>query len=122
MNRRFLVKKVAAAFAAAAFPSATISMWSMTATGKTRNHRIEIGDFKFSPERLEVSAGDTITWINHDITPHTATAADGSWDTGELVRGGEASIVVSADMAPEYFCAFHPMMKAHLSINKLATH
>ena len=117
MNRRVLLKKVAAAIAAATFPSVAVIIWSSAATARPREHRIVIGDFKFSPALPEVSAGDTITWVNHDITPHTATAVDGSWDTGELVRGAEASIAVTANMEPEYFCIFHPMMKAQLVIS-----
>jgi len=119
MNRRFLLKKVVAAIAAAAFPPVPVIMWSGTAIANPREHRIETGDFKFSPTRVEVSVGDTITWVNHDITPHTATAVDGSWDTGELVKGAEASIAVTADMGSGYFCAFHPMMKAQLSITPI---
>jgi len=44
-------------------------------------HIIEIRDFVFSPISVEVKAGDTITWTNFDIVPHTATAIDHSWDS-----------------------------------------
>jgi len=120
MKRRYFLQRVAAVIAAAAFPAAATFMWFGTAIAKPRTHRIEIGDFRFTPDSTEASPGDTITWINLDITPHTATASDGSWDTGELVKGAEASIAVTAEMASDYFCAFHPMMKAQLSINKSA--
>lgn len=119
MKRRFLLRRAAAAIAATAFPS--VPVWSGTAIAKRREHRVKIGDFEFSPAALEVSVGDTILWVNHDITPHTATATDGSWDTGELTKGAEARTAVTAKMGSDYFCAFHPMMKAHLVISKSAT-
>ncbi len=120
MKRRFLLRRAAAAIAAAAFP--LVPVWSGAAIAKRREHRVEIGDFEFSPAALEVSVGDTIIWVNHDITPHTATATDGSWDTGELANGAEARIAVTANTGSDYFCAFHPVMKALLAISKSATH
>ncbi len=77
---------------------------------------IEIRDFLFDPAQLEVLPGDGITWINRDIVPHTVTAIDGSWDSGSLKRGEEWSILIDAGMEPEYYCLFHPMMKARLRI------
>ncbi len=115
MKRRFFLRKVAAAIAAAAFPTLPF-MWSANAAAQPRQHRVEISGFKFTPDRLEVSIGDTITWINRDIAPHTATASEGGWDTGELVKGAEASVPVTAGMETSYFCAFHPMMKARLAV------
>ena len=115
MIRRLFLRKAAAAIAAAAFPTLHLS-WSGRVVARPRPHRVEIEGFRFTPNRLEVSVGDTITWINRDIAPHTATATDGGWNTGELVKDAEASITVAAGMETTYFCAFHPMMKARLSI------
>ncbi|MEM7636506.1 MAG: plastocyanin/azurin family copper-binding protein [Pseudomonadota bacterium] len=115
MSRRLFIKKVAAAIAAAAFPAHPFA-FPGSAVADTRTHRVEISGFRFTPDRLDVSVGDTITWINRDIAPHTATASEGGWDTGELVKDAQASITVTADMETSYFCAFHPMMKAQLSI------
>lgn len=115
MTRRLFLTKAAAAIAAAAFPALSLA-WSGKAKARPRLHRVEISSFRFTPDQLAVSAGDTITWINRDIAPHTATAIDGSWDTGALVKDAEASVTATAGMETMYFCAFHPMMKAHISI------
>lgn len=77
-------------------------------------HVIEIKAFKFVPAELTVRAGDTVKWINRDIAPHTATARDRSWDTKRLKKGEAMSIVVTKDMKMEYFCLYHPQMKARL--------
>lgn len=87
-----------------------------SASGAGTTHVVEIRDFLFVPDRLEVRAGDQITWINRDIAPHTATAIDASWDSGELGRAEEWQTTVEPDMETEYFCRFHPMMKATLKI------
>ncbi|HMB48325.1 MAG TPA: cupredoxin family copper-binding protein [Afifellaceae bacterium] len=78
------------------------------------NHEVEIKAFKFVPATLKVSPGDTITWTNRDLVPHTATAHDKSWDTGRIERGKSASITCRQGMATAYFCRFHPAMKAKL--------
>ena len=78
------------------------------------HHRVEIIGLKFVPDVLTVRAEDTVTFVNRDIAPHTATASDRSWDTGTLARDAEATITVTAGMTPTYFCRFHPMMKGVL--------
>ena len=86
-----------------------------SSTGVRKEHVIEISGFKFVPASLAVKAGDKITWINKDIAPHTATAADQSFDTGELKQNKSHSIMVSSDQTISYFCKFHPTMKAKLT-------
>jgi plastocyanin len=81
-------------------------------------HVIEIRDFVFSPISVEVKTGDTITWTNFDIVPHTATAKDNSWDSGSLKLGESFTSTVTDDMQLDYFCIFHPMMEASLTLEK----
>jgi len=78
-------------------------------------HVVEITGFKFIPETLSVKTGDTVTWINKDIAPHTASADNQSFDTGELKQNESGSITVSSDQTISYFCKYHPSMKAELS-------
>ena len=84
----------------------------------SRHHVIEIARFRFAPDRLVVEPGDRVTWINRDIVPHTATAIDESWDTGEIAPGQEGSMTVTAALTVDYFCRFHPSMKAALRIDR----
>lgn len=81
-----------------------------------KHHVVEIRDFIFDPAQLEIASGDRITWINRDIVPHTVTAIDRSWDSGTLERDESWEIRVEEGMQPDYFCIFHPMMKARLEI------
>ena len=81
---------------------------------KPRHHRIAIRDFVFEPALVRVSPGDTVTWTNFDIAPHTATANDESWYTGLLGQNEARELIVTDNTTPEYFCRFHPMMKGKL--------
>lgn len=82
------------------------------------DHAIAISDFEFNPATLSVKPGDRITWTNTDIAPHTATALDGSWDTGELTLGQSRTLIVGEQFASDYFCQFHPSMTAELIVGK----
>ncbi len=82
----------------------------------SQRHVVEIRDLKFTPKELTVAPGDTITWINHDLVPHTVTADDDSWDSGFVGAQGEWQIVVQAGMPTTYFCRYHPSMTARLQI------
>lgn len=77
-------------------------------------HFIEISELRFIPDNLPVKPGDTVTWINRDIVPHSATAIDNSWDTGTINLGESRSIVVTQKFNLRYFCPFHPSMQAQL--------
>jgi len=85
-------------------------------TSNPIEHVIEIKGFKFVPAVLTIKSGDTITWINKDIVPHTATADDSTFDTGELKQNESISITVVGDGEVSYFCEFHPSMRAALTL------
>ena len=114
MQRRTFVANLAAAIAAASVLPFTSAV---RAHGKPKTHIVHITNFVFAPNTLKVHAGDTLRWINDDIVPHTATAADKSWATGELKPRQSGEIKVTADMHTAYFCRFHPTMKAKLRID-----
>jgi len=84
-----------------------------------QTHEIAISGFAFDPDVLVAKPGDTVRWTNHDIAPHTATAVDGSWDTGPIAGGASAQITVNADMHLDYFCRFHPIMNGSLKLEEL---
>ncbi len=69
-----------------------------------------ISDFKFSPATITIHAGDTITWTNNGPAPHTATASNGSFDTGNLNKGQSASHTFTQAGTFAYICSIHPFM------------
>jgi plastocyanin len=52
-----------------------------------------------------------VTWTNQDFAPHTATADDGSFDTGRLDQGETGSVTFDQPGTYTYTCTFHPNMK-----------
>jgi plastocyanin len=72
---------------------------------------VTIKDFKFAPASITVHVGDTITWTNQDIAPHTASASDGSFDTGTIDKGKSGSATFSKAGTIPYICSIHPNMK-----------
>ncbi|WP_052741687.1 cupredoxin domain-containing protein [Kiloniella litopenaei] len=86
------------------------------AADSIQNHSIEIHNLVFVPEVITVCPGDKIRWINRDISPHTATALDGCWDTQELTLNQHRTLIVTEDMAGEYYCLFHPHMRGEIRL------
>ena len=52
---------------------------------------ITVDEDGFTPERLEVTSGDTVSLRNEGDEPHSFTAADG-FDTGNLQPGDEVAL------------------------------
>jgi LPXTG-motif cell wall-anchored protein len=71
---------------------------------------VTIADFHFSPSATTVHVGDTITWTNNGPSGHTATAGDGSFDTGVLQKGQSASHTFTKAGTFAYVCRIHPFM------------
>ena len=83
--------------------------------GHAETHAVTIEGFAYSPANLSVAAGDTVVFTNNDGAPHTATAGDGSFDTGRLNRGQSAEVTVSAAGEIAYQCTFHPNMRGTIT-------
>lgn len=87
------------------------------AEGKaTATDMVDIADFKFDPATITVEAGSEVSWSNSDSAAHTASAEDGSFDTGALNKGdrGKASFEKPGTYA--YVCEFHPFMKGTVEV------
>ena len=96
-------------FAAAAAMSFVLAMPALAA-----DHAVAIQGMKFVPANIEVAVGDTITFTNMDAAPHTATANDGSFDTGRLGKGDSAQVTIAAAGTFDYICKIHPAMKGQV--------
>lgn len=77
---------------------------------------VTISDFKFTPDTVTVNEGDTITWTNDGPTVHTATAEDGSFDTGILRKGESGSATFTQAGTVNYLCQPHPNMQGKVVV------
>ncbi len=73
-------------------------------------HEISIANFAFSPADLTISVGDTVRWTNNDAASHTATATDGSFDSGTLTTGQSFTHVFATQGDFSYVCQYHSNM------------
>jgi plastocyanin len=71
---------------------------------------VTIADFHFTPGATTVHVGDSITWTNAGPSSHSATASDGSFDTGVLSKGQSGSHTFTKAGTFSYFCKIHPFM------------
>jgi plastocyanin len=68
---------------------------------------VSIMDGSFSGDPLTISAGTTVVWTNEGSNPHTVTADDGSFDSGNLSNGDTFSFTFTTPGEYPYYCAYH---------------
>ncbi len=78
---------------------------------------ITIEGFAFAPGSLTIPKGTVVTFTNKDAAPHTATANDGSFDTGSIAKDGTAKITFNTAGTFTYFCTFHPGMTGTIIVS-----
>ena len=78
--------------------------------------RIRITDFKYAPAKVRVKAGSSVTWVNEDDAPHTATAQDQSFDTDRLERSDRKAVKLDKPGSYRYYCVFHRFMEADVIV------
>jgi plastocyanin len=83
----------------------TTALPPVTASGDVR-----IADFSFSPRSITITVGDSLTFVNTGAARHSATARDGSFDTGLLNRGVTSRRTFRTAGTFAYFCTIHPSM------------
>jgi plastocyanin len=81
-----------------------------------RSAKVEIVEYAYGPDPVTVQAGGKVIWLNQDTAPHTATADDGSFDTGTLERGKLKSETFKQAGTFTYFCEIHPDMHGTVEV------
>jgi plastocyanin len=81
---------------------------SATPAGEAGDATVTIRNLAFEPAETRIAAGSTVTWTNEDQLPHTATAIDGTFDTGTLDQGAFDSFTFDEAGTYDYECSLHP--------------
>lgn len=76
---------------------------------------ISMENLEIAPAQANARVGDTIEWVNKDIFAHTATARNGDFDV-MLPPKKPATLVLKKAGTVDYYCRFHPNMKATLTV------
>lgn len=81
-----------------------------------RSAEVEIEDFSYRPDPVTIEEGGKVIWKNRDSAPHTATAADGSFDTGTIEEDKLKSETFKEPGTYEYVCSIHPDMHGTVEV------
>lgn len=110
-------KTVAPAATTTKAPQATGTAAATSASTSTpgagaKSASVTIKDFEFTPVTVTIAIGGAVTWTNDGPSAHTATADDGSFDSGSLSQGKTFSHTFQTAGTFSYHCGVHPFMKA----------
>nr|MDQ3017309.1 plastocyanin/azurin family copper-binding protein [Bacteroidota bacterium] len=74
-------------------------------------HTVNVQDFQFNPNVVNITVGDVVQWVWTGVIPHTSTsdAASGpnSWNSGLLNNGATYTSPVLAEGTHPYYCVPH---------------
>jgi plastocyanin len=77
---------------------------------------VHIKNFAYAPDTVTIKPGQSVRFIQDDDTPHTVTASDKSFDSGNLDKGKSWTHVFPAEGTFAYFCAYHTFMKGKVVV------
>jgi plastocyanin len=77
--------------------------------------QISMENMVIAPAQMSAKVGDTIEWVNKDILVHTATARNGDFDV-MMPPKKTVTLVLKKAGTIDYYCRFHPNMKATLTV------
>jgi plastocyanin len=97
------------------FPVAAALVLGMSVSAHAATIQITMENLVISPAEATAKVGDTVELINKDIFAHTATARNGDFDVTMPPKKTVAYVLKKAG-AIEYYCRFHPNMKAVLNV------
>ncbi len=88
---------------------ATVSNGSGGPTGVI--HTVNVEDFQFNPNTINISIGDVVQWIWTGAIAHTSTSDDiagpNSWDSGLMNAGATYTSSLLAEGVHPYYCIPH---------------
>ncbi|WP_407168357.1 cupredoxin family copper-binding protein [Bradyrhizobium sp. ORS 111] len=94
---------------------ALLTLGAMAVPAHAATIQIVMENLVISPAEVSAKVGDTIEWVNKDVFAHTATARNGNFDV-TLAPKQSASLVLKKAGTVDYYCRYHPNMKAVLKI------
>jgi plastocyanin len=99
-------------------PAQTTTPAETTAPAPSGTITVDIRDHAFSPAQLNVAPGTTVTFVNNDTEPHTATADNGLFDTGVLEPGYSFDVFLEGSGTVTYHCELHPDMQGSIVVGQ----
>ena len=82
-------------------------------------HRAAIGFDAVRPQRIDLVAGEAVTWTNESARRHTVTADDDSFDSGRLSSSETYTHRFTAAGEAPYHCQLHPGIRGVVAVHDL---
>lgn len=79
-------------------------------------NEVAVSGFAFGPGTLKVTAGETVTWVNGDDTPHQISIVGSAQRSELMLKGQSASLQFDAAGNIAYVCGLHPTMKGSIEV------
>jgi len=95
--------------------AASLAIGAMAAPAHAATIQIVMENLVISPAEASARVGDTLELVNKDVLAHTATAKNGDFDV-TMPPNKTVTYVLKKAGTVDYFCRFHPNMKATLKI------
>lgn len=105
---RLLVVVLATALLSTAGPPAPV-----VAGGSTT---VTVASSTFSPSKVFVGLGNSVTWVFEDGVAHTSTSDQGFWDSDLHSGGAEWSLSFPSAGTFPYHCTPHPHMRGKVVV------
>ena len=96
-------------------PIVTALMLGVSVSAHAATIQITMENLVIAPAEATAKVGDTLELINKDIFAHTATARNGDFDVAMPPKKTVTYVLKKAG-AIDYYCRFHPNMKATLAV------
>jgi plastocyanin len=94
---------------------AALSLGGAVIPAQAATIRIVMENLVISPAESYAKVGDTIELVNNDVFVHTATAQNGDFDV-TMPPHQTVTTVLKKGGSIDYYCRFHPNMKAKLDV------
>lgn len=94
---------------------AALTLGAIAVPAHAATIQVVMQNLEVSPAEVSAKVGDIVEWINKDVFAHTATARNGDFDVTMPPKKTVTSVLGKAGTV-EYYCRYHPNMKAVLKI------
>ena len=75
-----------------------------------------IKNYSYVPNAITIKAGQSVTWYNSDEAIHTVTAADKSFDSGDVIEGSSFTRKFEQPGTYQVQCSHHAAMKTTVTV------
>jgi plastocyanin len=98
----------------------TFVVFSPPVFAQTYDETVAARDNVFGPDVVRIQPGGSVEWMNDGHGPHTVTADDGSWDSGNLDAGLDFTHTFDQPGAYAYHCTYHGGMVGTVLVGDVA--